>query len=298
MSENNQVLQPNTSLQGGKYIVEKVLGQGGFGITYLVRHAVFKEKLAIKEFFLKDFCFRDKTTNGVRSYRQASEAYNRLREKFKKEAIKLHHLNHPQIVHVSDVFDEYDTTYYVMNYVEGQTLRHYILNSSDSMDKDLASDLSHQLLEVLVYVHSKGLLHLDIKPDNIIIDSDYKLTLIDFGASKQVESTDSMTMTSTNSQFCFTPGYAPIEHVSGNKEMIGVWTDLYAVGATIFFMLTKQNPSLPVEGFLSHIKDEVWYVFLKKSLAHLPSERYQSAEDMYFCAPFNVERLYGKSAAH
>ena len=118
-----QLLQPNTTLQGGKYKIIRTLGQGGFGITYLAEQVMLDRKVAIKEFFMKEYCDRDESTSRVTMGSEGSrDSVNRYREKFLKEARNIAKLNHPNIVKIIDVFEENDTAYYVMEYVEGGSL--------------------------------------------------------------------------------------------------------------------------------------------------------------------------------
>ena len=118
-----QHLQPNSILQGGKYKIEKILGQGGFGITYLAEQTMLGRQVAIKEFFMKELCERNESTNHVTSGTEGSrEAVGRYREKFLKEARNIARLNHPNIIRIIDVFEENGTAYYVMEYAVNGSL--------------------------------------------------------------------------------------------------------------------------------------------------------------------------------
>ena len=122
-----QHLQPNTTLQGGKYRIERVLGQGGFGITYLAKQVTLGRKVAIKEFFMKDYCGRDDKTNMMSVPSTGSKKLvEQYRKKFIKEARNLARLNHPNIISVIDVFEENSTVYYVMPYLSGGSLYGYV----------------------------------------------------------------------------------------------------------------------------------------------------------------------------
>ena len=118
-----QQLQPGTALQGGKYIINAILGQGGFGITYLATHSLLEKQVAIKEFFPKDFCERESdNTNVTLGTTNTRELVDKLKEKFLKEAKNISKLNHPNIVAIHYIFEENGTAYYIMDYIEGISL--------------------------------------------------------------------------------------------------------------------------------------------------------------------------------
>lgn len=141
-----QHLQPNSTLQGGKYRIEKVLGQGGFGITYFAEHTSLGRKAAIKEFFMKGLNSRG-DDGGVTGMTGESLSYN-YGQKFKKEAINLSQLDHPNIVRVTDSFEENGTYYYVMDYIEGENLNDYIKHTSISQNEalDIIKSVSKALM--------------------------------------------------------------------------------------------------------------------------------------------------------
>ena len=188
-----QHLQSNTKLQGGKYRIEKLLGQGGFGITYLAEQTLLKKKVAIKEFFIRDLCSRDNTAN-VHAITQA-EMVERYRLKFFKEAQILANLNHPDIVRVTDVFEENDTVYYVMEYVEGESLAE-IIKETGPLQESKALHYISKVANALEYIHKSNINHLDIKPANIMIRrEDNEPIIIDFGVSKQYDEKKDQTTT-------------------------------------------------------------------------------------------------------
>lgn len=235
---NENMLPVGTVLRAKTYRIEKQIGAGGFGKTYMVTNLNFNEVYAMKEFFMKDINLRtgSEVTVSIPSQKSTFEAQ---RNKFKKEAIRLRKLNNDHIVKVHDLFDENGTVYYVMNLIDGQSLCD-LVKEKGLMGEEDALDVSYQILDALSVVHSQEpqMLHLDIKPSNIMVDKSGKAYLLDFGSSKQVDTDHNM----TSSAFTLTPGYAPSELIDGNKSRIGPWTDLYELGATLYHVLTGHQP--------------------------------------------------------
>ena len=233
------MLPVGRTLQMGKYVVEKHLSSGGFGNTYIVVNTQFEERRALKEFFIKGINERDGNNTTV----SVSNATNRpqfeaQREKFKKEARRLRRLSHPNIVHVDDLFDENGTTYYVMDYIEGGSLAERVKHHGSFSEKQVMQMLP-SLLDALEYVHNQQMWHLDLKPGNILLNPQGQPVLIDFGASKQLGLSGGH---STSTGMTYTPGYAPSEQVDQNFERIGPWTDLYALGGTLYNLVSTQTP--------------------------------------------------------
>lgn len=237
-----QHLQPNTSLQGGKYRIERVLGQGGFGITYLARNTAFDVNVAIKELFIggSGQAVNGRSGNNVTVTNVVNQVlFDKHKEKFKKEASRLATLRHKNLVRVYEWFEENGTVYYVMDFIEGESLRDK-LNREGALSESLVMNYLQQLLSALQVVHEKDIWHLDIKPENIMVDSNNHVYLIDFGASKHIEQSNG-TLT-TSSMLAYTPGYFPPEQSAVTMKNIGAWTDIYALGATLYNLLTRRNP--------------------------------------------------------
>ena len=241
-----QHLQPNTTLQGGKYRIERVLGQGGFGNTYVGYNTEFEETVAIKEFFMKGVTERDETTCTV-SVSNADNVpqFEEQREKFKKEARRLRKLKNEHIVKVHDLFEENGTAYYVMDYVDGENLSGRLKHTGQPMTDAEVNEILPQVLDALKTVHDAGIWHLDLKPANIMVDKIGNVKLIDFGASKQLNAQKGGATTST--AISYTKGYAPREQMEQNPDKFGPWTDLYALGATLYNLLTNKRPPLPTD---------------------------------------------------
>ena len=231
---------PIGTLLRGIYRVESQISNGGFGNTYEVVNIEFNERYALKEFFMKGINLRDddQTTVSV-SIAENVAQFSEQREKFKKEARRLRQLQNPHIVRVHDLFEENGTCYYVMDFIEGESLAAKLKRTGQPLPETEVRQLLIQILEALSEVHKNNLWHLDLKPGNIMINKDGNVVLIDFGASKQMSAEGGAT---TSTALCYTPGYAPSEQVEQNMEKCGPWTDLYALGATLFNLLTAQKP--------------------------------------------------------
>ena len=221
------------TLCNGRYELMKFLGKGGFGITYLGRHILLNKYVAIKEYFPKDNFRRE--SNGTQvSYSDKSVARRNI-EKFLKEAKTMAELNHEGVVKVNDVFEENNTAYYVMDYIEGKSLAEQL-----PIAQEQALAYIKQAAEALQYVHTKGILHLDIKPANIMINQSGKAVLIDFGISKHYDSEGKGTSSSTQG---YSSGYSPIEQMTpGGLKQFTPPTDIYALGATLYKIISGTTP--------------------------------------------------------
>ena len=239
-----QQLQSGTTLQGGKYRIERVLGQGGFGITYLARNTVFDIDVAIKEFFMKDENDRDGSSVTMPNTTK-QELFHGQMEKFKKEAKRMFAIKNEHIVGVQDLFEENGTAYYVMDYVDGENLAERLKRTGKPMSEQEVRDILPQILDALKSIHDAGIWHLDLKPANLLIDKTGNVKLIDFGASKQLNAQKGGATTST--AISYTNGYAPREQMEQNYDKFGPWTDIYALGATLYNLLTNNKPPLPTD---------------------------------------------------
>ena len=232
-------MRPGTFLCGGRYRIVRFLSQGGFGCTYEAEHVSLHKRVAIKEFFPKDWCNREPdtlhVTVGTQSKRKLIE---KLHDKFVREAQAVAQFKHHGIVKVSDVFEENGTAYYVMDYIEGGSLKDKVRAVGRLSEADAVRYI-RQVCDALAYVHSLNCLHLDIKPANIMIDDEGRAVLIDFGASKQY---DEVSGENTSSLLGQTPGYAPPEQTAQVVRTFYPATDIYAVGATLYNMLTGVTP--------------------------------------------------------
>ncbi len=230
-----QSLQPKTKLCNGKYTIEKKIGEGGFGITYKAVQIGLGRIVCIKEYFPAGKCIRNTQNNTVLLQGITNEIYEKHRNSFVREAQTLASLHHPNIVEVIDVFDENNTSYMVMPFIEGRSLQS-IVTTEGKLAYPIAVNYMAQITNAVGYIHEKHLLHRDIKPDNIMITSDYKAILIDFGSARKFEQDKTQMHTSM-----LTHGYAPTEQYTSNSRK-GEYTDIYAIGATLYFILTAQVP--------------------------------------------------------
>lgn len=234
-------LAVGVTLQNGKYRIERMLGQGGFGITYLAIQSGLERKVAVKEFFMKELCERDESTSQVTLGSKGSrETVNRFREKFLKEARSIASFNHPNIVRIIDVFEENGTAYYVMEFAENGSLADKVKRDG-YLAEPAATRYILQVAEALDYIHQQKVNHLDVKPANIMLNEKDESVLIDFGLSKHYDAV-------TGSQTSTTPvgiseGYAAMEqYKQGGVGEFSPETDIYALGATFFKLLTGATP--------------------------------------------------------
>ena len=233
-------LQKGTSLLQGKYIIDSVLGQGGFGITYLATQTSLNRQVAIKEFFIKDYCGRESdTTLMTVGSGFSSELVEQYKRKFIKEAQTIAGLDNPHIIRIHDVFEENGTAYYVMEYLQFGNLQQRIPDKG--MNHKDAYKYILQIAEALNYVHNHGILHLDVKPSNVMFRSIDQAVLIDFGNAKHFnKERDGYTSTIRPG---ISEGYAPLEQyeMDGNNKFTSA-TDVYALGATFYHLLTGERP--------------------------------------------------------
>ena len=232
-------LKPGTLLQGGKYRIEKVLGQGGFGITYRAYDMSMETDVAIKEFFMKDFCNRSADDSSVSVPSLGSvEMVDRYRSKFLLEARRLFKFNHRNIVRVFSVFEENGTAYYVMEYLSGGSLKDRILQGG--LPEPDALNYIHQVCDALSYIHDKGIAHLDVKPANIMFRDDKDIVLIDFGISKHYDESGGQT---SSTPVGVSEGYTPVEQYrQGGVSRFSASTDIYSLGATLYKLLSGVTP--------------------------------------------------------
>lgn len=254
---DKNMLPIGTLLNGGRYKVVKHLSSGGFGKTYVVEKVFHRGELyAMKEFFIKGVNSRRGNTVIV-SNDENEDTFESQKSKFLTEAERLRDIENEHIVRVHDFFSDNETCYYIMDLIDGESL--------DAVKKPLKEekvwDILNQVLDALSTIHQKKTidnkkeriwLHLDIKPANLMIDKGGKVTLIDFGASKQL-SANNNDLSLSMSQMSFTRGYAPIEQTSQNFDSIGPWTDFYALGATLYKLLTEKDSVIPEYSELAEI---------------------------------------------
>lgn len=235
-----QELKQGTPLQGGKYIIKRVLGQGGFGITYLAEQVSLGREVAVKEFFMKDNCLRDDASGAMTVPTTGSSVQvDRYREKFMKEARTLASLDHPNIVSVIDVFEENGTVYYSMPNLSGGSLKE-LVNKQGPLSENDALRYICQIADALKYMHQdRHICHYDVKPDNILLDSKGNAVLIDFGISKNYDSNGNETSSTPVGK---SAGFAPLEQYQDMVKEFSPASDIYALGATLYYLVMGKVP--------------------------------------------------------
>ena len=291
MEENLHCLRKGTRLIG-RYTIEGVLGQGGFGITYLGIDELHEKKVAIKEFFpqgivTRNIEYRDTVTV---TFVGEKDNYEKGKERFLKEARTMAKFSKDKgIVKALDFFEINNTAYIVMEYLEGVTLKQYLAENKRIDAEDLV-ELLVPLIEALDEIHSQGLIHRDISPDNIMVLPDGRIKLMDFGAARDYTEFGEKSLS-----IVLKPGYAPPEQYQTHGVQ-GPWTDIYALCATMYKCITGENPPDAIERVMDdHLKKISAFGIpvlpqieeaIIKGMSVAANDRYQNVGD--FC-----EDLYG-----
>lgn len=288
------------TLQNGKYKIIKLLGQGGFGITYLAEQVMLGRKVAVKEFFIKYLCNRDNDTSHVSVGSTGNlEMVERFKEKFLKEARIIAKMENNHIVRIHDIFEENGTAYYIMEYIDGGSVDELVKNNA--LSENQAIKIVFQIGEALSYIHAQNVLHLDVKPSNILLRPNGDAVLIDFGISKRYDVDGEQTSTTPTG---VSKGFAPIEQYNQGLRNFSPATDVYSLGATLYKMLTGQTPpeaptlldtdEFPVCPF--GIRTNLWKAIEK---AMNPRRKYRFQNVVEFISALNVQssKTYDKHIA-
>ena len=271
---------PKGTILAGQYIIESVLGQGGFGITYKATDYKTKGFVAIKEFFPESMATRTGTTVSPFSG-ERGESFDYGKDSFLQEAETLaQFIGIDGIVEIHNYFEENGTAYFVMDYVEGISFDEYIKRSGGKVTCDVAEGVLVRIMDALAMVHSKGIVHRDVTPDNIYITNDGKVKLLDFGAARY-----SLGDKSRSLDVVLKHGFAPKEQYTRHGRQ-GPFTDVYSVGASFYFALTGRRPPdsidrleeddlVPPSSLGVQISKEKEYAILK-AMAVQPGDRYQT----------------------
>ncbi len=291
MEENLHCLRKGTRLIG-RYTIEGVLGQGGFGITYLGIDELHEKKVAIKEFFPQGIVTRNIEYQDTVTVTFVGEKdnYEKGKERFLKEARTMAKFSKDEgIVKALDFFEINNTAYIVMEYLEGITLKQYLRENQRIAPEDLI-ELLVPLIESLDEIHSKGMIHRDISPDNIMVLPDGRIKLMDFGAARDYTEFGEKSLS-----IVLKPGYAPPEQYQ-THGIQGPWTDIYALCATMYKCITGENPPDAIERVMEdHLKKISEFgitippqeeAAIIKGMSVSAKDRYQDIKD--FC-----EDLYG-----
>ena len=231
------------SILNGRYIVGRVLGQGGFGITYLAQDYQTKGLVAIKEYLPTEFAGRTTGTYAVQVYSgDRRENFEYGKEQFLAEAKTLaEFIGNDHIVRIYSYFEEYGTAYLAMEYIDGESLDKYMSHHDGRLSVEKANELLVPVMEALDWVHSKGIVHRDIAPDNIIVTKDGRAKLIDFGAARYSTGEKSKSL-----DVILKHGFAPKEQYIRRGRQ-GPFTDVYAMAATYYYAITGKIPPDAIE---------------------------------------------------
>ncbi len=286
---------PQRTVLNEKYLIYRALGEGGFGITYLAWDISCGLKVAIKEYYPSGYVNRMPRSNQVIiNSKQNQAASNRGLKRFIEEAKILAKIkNLPGIVSVRDFFSANGTAYIVMEYLDGISLKKYLQRKGGKVPCDEILAILRPVMDSLISVHKCGLVHRDISPDNIIVTKKNEVKLIDFGAAKQSN------LNGKSLSIVLKQGFAPEEQYRTHGEQ-GPWTDIYAIGVTIYYAITG---SLPPESIQRLYKDTIirpsekgatisptQESALMKSLAVYARHRYQDVTQM-------ITGLYGRKSS-
>lgn len=272
---------PYGTVLGGRYITGRVLGQGGFGITYIAQDPKTTELVAIKEFFPDTMVTRGATNSAVPFSERQNGDFTYGKTTFLDEAKTLAQFNgHPNIVGIKSYFEENGTAYFAMEYVEGSSLQHYVNSRGGKLTWEDTAAILLPIMEALSVVHAKGIIHRDIKPDNIFINQDGAVKLLDFGSARY-----SMGEKSRSLDVILTHGFAPKEQYSRHGRQ-GAYTDVYALAATWYYTITGRKPPDSIDrveeddlippSTLGASLTEAQEDALLKALSVSPTDRYQT----------------------
>lgn len=242
-------LMPGTIL-AGRYVLGTAVGSGGFGIVYKAKDMKLETIVAVKEFYVSRLVTRAKGLKDVIVPQKSKEEFDYRKERFLAEARNMAKFGaHRSIPNVFEYFEENNTAYIVMEFLQGVTLKDYLNNAGGKIDTDFAIMIASEVGNALKSLHEKNIIHRDVAPDNIYICSEknIKIKLMDLGAAKLADTTDDVI------DIILKPGYSPCEQYD-NSSNIGPWTDVYALGATLYMMLTGVRPD---ESTNRKIMDEV-----------------------------------------
>ena len=284
-------------LQNGKYKLTHVVGQGGFGITYKgVWYTEVKGPLGtvqtevpvcIKEYFFKDYCYRDADSLAVCVHSATGkQLFDKFKEKLIKEARILSEVHHPYIVNVLEVFEEHNTAYIAMEYIDGYSLKS-LLGKEGMIPEQQAIRYIRQIGEALQFVHEKSILHLDVKPSNILIDKQGNARLIDFGVSKRYDIEQEETSTTL---LTLSKGFAAIEQYDNEGiQQFSPCPDIYSLGATLYNLLTGKIPTESILRATRPLKrprelnpaiSEQTEAVILRAMQIIPADRYASIEEL------------------
>lgn len=280
------------TLLNDRYVLGKVLGHGGFGITYITFDTKLNQTMAIKEYLPRVLANRTQNGEVHTTTPKHENKFKHFMDRFLDEAKVLAKFNNePGIVSVQDYFYENNTVYIVMHYIEGKPLDQYLKEQGGRLSYDQALKYMLQVMQSLKKVHAEGVIHRDISPENIFISHDGTIKLLDFGAAREILEGDQTL------SIILKKGYAPLEQYS-SKGHQGPWTDVYSVAATFYKLLTGSIPAEPFDRLTEdtlmaprQLEVEMPYdaeAALLKALSVQLKDRYQNLDDF-------IDGLYGEA---
>src|SRR5262252_4938233 len=228
---------PISTVLDGSYRIERVVGSGGFGITYEAEDINLGTAVAIKEYYPFDFGDRDATMSVKPKSDRHKKTFDWGRSNFLQEARTLARFEHPSVVRVTRVFEANSTAYMVMHFEQGHSFEAWLNGLGRLPTQEELYSIVAPLLDALQMMHAENFLHRDIAPDNIIVRADGSPVLLDFGAARRAVAETSRTMTGI-----VKAGYSPHEQYSSDSRLQGPWSDLYALGATLYLAVTGIPP--------------------------------------------------------
>ena len=277
---------PAGTVLHGRFEVKRVIGEGGFGITYEGLDQVLNARVAIKEYYMTGFVNRNvaASLDVIPSVGEKAETFRKNREKFYSEAMVLAKFGEEDgIVRIQDYFQENETAYIVMEYLDGGSLKDR-LNRDGTMNWEEALDLLMPGMVSLEHVHEAGIIHRDISPDNIMLTKSGKIRILDFGAARKTTDSDPKSLS-----VILKPGYAPEEQYR-SKGVQGPWTDVYAFCATLYRCITGQVPDEAMDRLVSDTLRPVHFLVpecpvsvskvIGKGMAVSQKDRYQSLQEL------------------
>ena len=297
--ERFPVALPLGTVLMGKYVIGNVLGKGGFGITYLAYDLRDNKTVAIKEYLPDTLIHRNTGDTTVSTFKgEKADNFNLGAEKFYEEAKTVSKFNgHPNVINVYEFFYENNTAYFVMEYIKGVDLKKYIVQHGGRLSEEETIKLLMPILDALIVVHSVGVLHRDISPDNIFVGEDGNVKLLDFGSARQVLGQQSKSLS-----VILKPGFAPLEQYQSRGKQ-GPWTDIYSLTATMYYCITGTVPddcmnrveddSLILPSAMGVTVSKQLEAVLLKGMAVRAADRYQSV----FQLKGDMERLPGQAEA-
>ncbi|MCV3273118.1 serine/threonine protein kinase [Roseobacter sinensis] len=286
---SSEALAPGSQLLSGQYEIVRYLSSGGFGITYLAKDSL-NRTVVIKECFPEAFCSRIKKTVRARTRNYVND-FKSIVALFIREAHALSRLNHKSVVGVHQVFEDNETAYMALDFVDGKDLLEIIESGSPAMSPKQVRRLTLSLLDAIAHVHSQDLLHRDISPDNILVDKSGHPVLIDFGAAREEASRKSRVLSAV---LVVKDGYSPQEfYVAGSQQY--PCSDLYALAASLSHLISGEAPPnsqarlaalassqpdlyKPLRGRFPAY-DDAFLAAIDKAMSIVPADRVQSAED-------------------